>query len=91
MMDAEKVREAVAAIAATPMQMSLAQWQELSTVFLSAADEIDRLRKLAGEMAEQWASCEADRSPDDWRWFGPCQLMREGLALRNQSKPILSQ
>lgn len=54
-------------------------------VLESAAKEIDRLCKLAGDIAEQWANCEADRSPDDWRWFGPCQLMKEGLALKTNS------
>jgi len=82
MLTSEQVRKAVADLASTPMQMSLEDWQRVSSVLIQAADEMDRLRKLAGDIAEQWANCEADRSPDDFRWFGPCQLMREGLALK---------
>lgn len=49
---------------------------------VEAAEEIKRLRKLAGDLADQWASCEAERNPQDFHEFGPCQLMQEGLALR---------
>lgn len=86
MITAEQIREAVADIAATPMQMPMTRWQEVSSILLGAATEIERLRKLAGDMAEQWAYCEADRCPDDFRFFGPCQLMREGLELRPKTE-----
>lgn len=53
MITADQIREAVAELAATPMQMPLARWQEVSIMLLGAATEIERLRKLAGDMAEQ--------------------------------------
>lgn len=86
MITADQIREAVAEIATTPMQMTMTRWQEVSSILLGAATEIERLRKLGGDMAEQWAYCEADRCPDDFRFFGPCPLMREGLELRPKTE-----
>ena len=42
--EAQAVRKAVAKLAETPSSMSLAEWQNVSRVFLAAADEIERLR-----------------------------------------------
>lgn len=43
-MNAETIRDAVAELAATPMQMPMERWNVVSNMLLSAADEIDRLR-----------------------------------------------
>ena len=47
--EAQAVRKAVAKLAETPSSMSLAEWQNVSRVFLAAADEIERLRKEVAE------------------------------------------
>jgi len=44
--EAQAVRKAVAKLAETPSSMSLAEWQNVSRVFLAAADEIERLRRI---------------------------------------------
>lgn len=48
--------------------------------FQRARDEIERLRKLLGEVTDQWSSCEYERNPQDFEQFGECQLMQQARA-----------
>lgn len=49
-----------------------------------ARAEIERLKKLCGDLADNWASCEAERNPEDYAQWGPCSLMLQGLAYRGK-------